>query len=647
MNRKKKIQGFSLVELVLAIGIFTIISSFLVFLVLDSTRTYENIEKRARATQITKEIYSALKYLKSEEWFAIRKETDQGPKHIEYSEGKYNIVEGEVTENSLTHSFNITLAQRDATGMLVEEGGTTDPHTRVVNISIQWTDRFGKTHTISPKLYLNDWNINSIVLTTKDDFNRGTHNDTAAAEATGGELRLQSILYPDWCRPERTMTSYDIPGEAYAKSIFAEVGKAYLGTRGGDVGDPFTKLKIEGVNPPVLTVEGTFQGYRINDIFVDGDYAYLATSDDNKEIVILDISSVPYQEVGYVNAPDQWNNDARSVFVKGNVGYLTQSTYVRSFDLSSKTGSRPILNSISISLIPWIASVSQIHVKDNYLYASLDWDWYELAILDVSNPSNMKILSRTSVNNQQVYDMHVSEDGNRVYFGTNYSSKEHEFFIIDTSVKNKKCPIIASRKVNMTVRGISVVEDGDVVVLVGTSGEEYQVFTIVDETNPIKCGGMRISSGVYDIQSILDPQGNAFSYILTGDTTQEFKIIRGGPGGGDEDTGNGFLESGTYTSEIIDSKSDTSEYYTVVVDADVPTGTSMKIQFRMASSPSTLATTPWRGVNAETPYITEGGTYHLPMGTSGRYLQYKVDFASDVTKAHSPLLKELVFEYEK
>ena len=300
MNRKKKIQGFSLVELVLAIGIFTIISSFLVFLVLDSTRTYENIEKRARATQITKEIYSALKYLKSEEWFAIRKETDQGPKHIEYSEGKYNIVEGEVTENSLTHSFNITLAQRDATGMLVEEGGTTDPHTRVVNISIQWTDRFGKTHTISPKLYLNDWNINSIVLTTKDDFNRGTHNDTAAAEATGGELRLQSILYPDWCRPERTMTSYDIPGEAYAKSIFAEVGKAYLGTRGGDVGDPFTKLKIEGVNPPVLTVEGTFQGYRINDIFVDGDYAYLATSDDNKEIVILDISSVPYQEVGYV-----------------------------------------------------------------------------------------------------------------------------------------------------------------------------------------------------------------------------------------------------------------------------------------------------------------------------------------------------------
>ena len=73
----------------------------------------------------------------------------------------------------------------------------------------------------------------------------------------------------------------------------------------------------------------------------------------------------------------------------------------------------------------------------------------------------------------------------------------------------------------------------------------------------------------------------------------------------------------------------------------------MKIQFRMASSPSTLATTPWRGVNAETPYITEGGTYHLPMGTCGRYLQYKVDFASDVTKAHSPLLKELVFEYEK
>ncbi len=651
---KKKLKGFSIIELILAIGIFSIISSFLVYLVIDATRTYENIEKRARAAHITKEVYSALKYLKSEEWFSIRKETDQGPKHIEYVEGKYVIVDGEKTEGNITHSFSVVLAQRDASGAIVEEGGTIDPHTRVVNISINWTDRLGEIHQISPTLYLNDWNINSIILTTKEDFNRGSHNDTAAAEATGGELRLQSVLYPDWCRPERMINEYDIPGNAWAKSIFAKPGNAYLGTRGGDVGDPFTKLRIEGVTPPTLFVEGTFQGYKVNDIYVDGNYAYLATTDDSKEIVILDISSQDnIHEVGYVDGPDSWN--ANSVTVKGNYGYFAQSTYVRVFDLSSKTGKRPIVGSRNISLIPLIATVSQISVRDvvengvnkRYVFASLNWDWYEFGIVDVTNPSSPTLVSRTTVNNQQVYDMYVSEDSNTVFFGTNASSSEREFYIINTISKSKP-KILSSVETNgTTIWGIEVVEDGNVAILVGEGGEEYQVYTISNLSDPVKCGGMQINSGIYDVASIIDAQRNTFSYIVTGDTNNEFKIIRGGPGGGDEETGNGFLEEGTYTSEIIDSKSEESEYYTLIVDAEIPEGTEMKIQFRTAATQSALLSTPWRGQNGSTPYITQPGAYLLPMGTRGRYLQYKVEFTSDTTKAKSPLLKELVFEYEK
>lgn len=64
----------------------------------------------------------------------------------------------------------------------------------------------------------------------------------------------------------------------------------------------------------------------------------------------------------------------------------------------------------------------------------------------------------------------------------------------------------------MTVRALSVVEDGNVAILVGTGGQEYQVYNISNETNPIKCGGMHIDNGIYDIDSLTDPQGNAFSY---------------------------------------------------------------------------------------------------------------------------------------
>ena len=178
-------------------------------------------------------------------------------------------------------------------------------------------------------------------------------------------------------------------------------------------------------------------------------------------------------------------------------------------------------------LFKHVANVSQIHVKDNYLYAVLNWDWYELAIVDITNPANMIITSQTSVNNQQVYDMEVSEDGNRVYFGTTASNNEREVFILDTSSKTGSRPKIASLEMyGTTVRGIAVIEEDNILIVVGTGGEEYKVYNITDETNPVYCGGMHINNGIYDIDSIRDSFTNAFSYIVTGDTTSEFKIIR-------------------------------------------------------------------------------------------------------------------------
>ena len=61
---KKKLKGYSLAELVLAIGIFATISSMLVLIVVDSTRTLENTHIRAKATQLTQEVYNAILILK-------------------------------------------------------------------------------------------------------------------------------------------------------------------------------------------------------------------------------------------------------------------------------------------------------------------------------------------------------------------------------------------------------------------------------------------------------------------------------------------------------------------------------------------------------------------------------------------------------
>jgi type II secretory pathway pseudopilin PulG len=642
---KKKIKAFSLVEIILAIGIFSTLSATIIMLVVDSTRTLGNTKSRSKTTEILQEINNGLLFLKNESWENITTNTNDGEKHLELIGNTYEIVDGPGTHQNLNYSFNISNAYRNSEGTIIESGGEMDLHTRLISITITWTDSLGKVQTLNPKLYLNDWHTYTIISTTESDFNSGTHNQTVTVNNSGGEVQLQSVFYSDWCRPELLIHEYDIPGEATPRSVFSLLGHSYLGTRGSSTGQPFTKLIIEGVDPPNLSVEGYFSGYNVNDIFVTGDYAFLATTDDSKEVVILDVSSLPYTEIGYYNAPDTY--DGYSVYVDGDVGYLGQGRYLRTFDLSSYSGARSSLGSKDLAswFFKWVATVSQIYAKDNYVYAVLNWDWYELVIIDASNPSSLTITSQSSVNNQQVYDMQISEDGNRAYFGTTASGSENEIFIMDTSSKNGNRPIIASiDSAGTTIRGIAVVENEQVLIAVGTGGQEYQVYTIADEANPTQCGGMNVNNGIYDIDSIRDPETNAFSYIVTGDSNSEFKIIRGGPGGGGVG-GYGYYEDGEYLSEIFDTESNMSRYHTLSTLTTIPENTSLRLQIRSSNMPD-MSGVEWMGPDGTSTSFYEGeDIYNIPNTLIGRYFQYKVLFTSDIV--NTPLFEELVINYEK
>ena len=650
-KQKKGLKGFSLAELILAIGIFSAMSSFLVLLIIDSTRTIENIRTRERATRLTEEVFNTLLTLKGQTWYSIASHTNEGSKHLQKNLEGYEIVDGEGSRDEMTYSFTINPVMRDSFYNLVQEGGVNDPHTRKININITWTDRLGQEKTISQNVYMNDWNTKSIVYTSKEDFSTGSHDQTVAIDLTGGEMRLQKRFYSDWCKPELSLNTdlseYDIPGSATPRSIFAQLGHAYLGTRGEATGEPFTKLNIEGVDPPLVSVDGTFAGYNVNDIYVLGDYAFLATNDDNKEVVIIDISSTPYGEVGYFNAPG--SDDAYTVMVYNGIGYVGQMENIHTFNLSSYIGGRTRIGTIRASswLFASVAKVSQIKVLGDYLYAVLDWDWYELAIIRITNPASMSITSQTSVNNQQVYDMYLSEDGNRAYFGTTHSSNEKEFFILDTSSKSGARPKIASLDIaDTTIRGIAIVQEGSnkYAIIVGTGGEEYGVYNLNNESSPTRCGGMDINTGIYDIDSIRDSYTNAFSYIITGDVSREFKIIRGGPGGGGED-GYAYYNEGTYISVPFNSQSESSEYYMLGITTQIPEDTDIQIQIR-ASNDAGMSSATWTGPDgtSDTSYKLTG-IYNIPPEIKGKFFQYKVVFSSDSIN-ESPLLEELVINYE-
>jgi len=638
-NFKKKLKGYSLAELVLAIGIFAIISSMLIFLVVDATRTLENTRTRSKAAQLTEGIYTSLILVKSQAWYNIAKHTNEGLKHLEYSLGEYLILDGEIVQNGLTYSFTIEEVQRDTNGNIIQTGGANDPHTRLINIFISWIDRIGKVHSINPKMYVNDWNTHSIVYTTKTDFDTGIFTETMSQTVEDGEVRLLSMKYSDWCNPTLSLTQHDLTRSGVASALFTIGDYVYMGTGENASGDAFSKISVAG-EPPVVTELGTYNGYKVYDVFGLNGYSLLATDNNSAELVVIDISSPTniYTVFTTLDIPNP-KTKQKFVYVYNNIGYLTNDNKITIFSLSDLQQGVPptVLQTVSIGDANSV--ISDIYVDSNYIYVTTQAGISDFFILE--NKAPYSVLGQQDIGTMSVTSLFVSEDLNRAYVGTQ-NNVGNEFFILDISNKSTTYPIVKSYDLGGT--SVKALVSADQRVMIGgIGGQEYAVYDITDEQNAFKCGGLEIDAGINMI-TLVRKGLNLYTYILTGNSNAELQIIKGGPGGGGPD-GEGYVEAGEYMSEIFDSGFETSEYYVLSLDVDIPTGTSLQIQFR-SSNDSTMAGSTWLGPDGTTNTSYQAsGVFQLPTSLTGRYLQYKVLFNSDTV--YTPLLKELIINYEK
>lgn len=631
---KNKLKGFSLAEILLAIGIFGVISSSLILLVVDSTRTFENIQSRYKATLLTQEVKDSILMLKKQGWYNIARHTGTGEKHLEYTSGTYEIVDGDGTRGDLTYNFTVEQAQRDLSRNLVETGGTIDPHTRVITININWVDRLGQTVSISPKMYLNDWNTNSFLHTTVEDFLPGNQEYTLVQNLNGGEVRLQSMFYADWCNPSLSMTSHDLPGQAIASSISTYDTTVLMGTGGNASGLPFLKATVAG-DPPTVNIDSSYSSSdKVNDVFVQDNIALLATDSNAKEVIILNIASSPFLETGFFDGSGP--QDAAAVYRYNNRGFVTHGNTLSIFDLSSINGSRPLISSTNLGAV-----ASDIFVDDTHIYMTLTSSTNDFVIYSYS-PTLQKV-GEINLNSSSATSLFISEDSTRAYVATAVNSTS-EFYILNIS--NKSNPTIISSFDTVSSGGLSpttVAAVDNRAILAGTGGEEYTVLDITNETAPIRCGGLQINTGVNSL-SLVKQGINHYTYVVTKDSSSEFKIIRGGPGGGGAD-GNGYLPLGSYTSSIFNSGSDTSTYYLLGMTSTIPAGTSLRLQLR-ASNNADMSGASWKGPdNTENSYYTLSGVYDLDSMFAGRYLQYRAFFESDTVR--TPLLEEIIINYEK
>lgn len=559
---KSSKPGQLLIELLIALALLGIFTPALVGAIIVARSGSTTAHIRQQATLKLTETAEALRSIREQGWSNI---ATPGNYHPILTNGVWSLQPNSITEDDLTTNLAIAYVQRDASGDVVTSGGHPDPSTMAVTITVSWTEP--QPGEVTSSLYLTRYLDNlALTDTTEADFTGGELQGTAITNTTGGEIILGSGGRGNWCLPSNYIrTTYDMPQDGKANVVRALEGKIFSGTDYGNQGK-FVHLGIDQQDPPQITQFGQINGYDTNDIFIESNYAYIATDDTSRDIVIIDLST--HQEVGYYNDSFWWGT-AQGIYVVGNVGYAVIGPKLHAFDLSSKTGQRPELGSVNLQT--WgLATGYRVIVKGNYAYVALDWGSAEMQIVNVTNPRSMSRAGYANVNSERGKDVFVNQNGTRVYLATAVSGSKNELFIIDTTSKSGSRTIISSYdSQGMDPKGLSLVTENKL-ILVGVGGEEYQVIDLTNETAPTRCGGLNLDTGVYGVAGVLESDGEAYSYIITKEPSSELKVIEGG-------AGETYSTAGTYQSNIIDAGYATAYNY-ISIQKATPIDTTARFQ---------------------------------------------------------------------
>lgn len=671
--------GQSIVELLITIGLSAILLPALLTGLVSTRQVRPQQDQRLQAISYLREAQEAVRIIRENDWTTFAVDGAYHP--VASSSGNWVLVSGSELINGFNFTRQIVISDVyrnfSLSNMPLSDtqiaGYTLDPSTKKVVTTVSWTNPF--TSSVTATSYFTRYADLGYTETTFNDFIKGATQSgkLAITNKSGGEVTLGAGggAGSDWCAPGNSvLAKADLPGQGVTQSIYAtssaNLDYVYTTTGNNHSGDGVDASTVDHsptptiVSNPPLASNSEAKDYGI---FVDHALGYVYFNENvppNHTVRIANYNTLA--DVGYYDSSGGGTGD--SVFVLGNIGYTTVGSKLYTFNVATINGSSSQAELGSVNLAATGNKV--IVVKDPssgviYAYVAEASSTKQLEVFQVNSNGSIvaaAVANAQIANAQQGQDIYVNSGGSRVYLVTNsYSAGQKQFFIINSSTKSNPLPAPigsfstynAALSAGMNPNGVTVVT-GNRAIVVGSGGQQYQVYNIADETNVSYCGGLTLSGiNVNAISSIYRADQTAYSYILTTDTTHELQIIQGGNGAT-------FSFNGTFQSQTFTATTEAmfNNFITTVV---VPSLTTL--QFKVAikhginnsCSGVTFADSDFVGTDgtSSTYFPSSGGI--IPISTSasgfanpGRCMKYRAYMTTtDITQ--SPELYSITFNY--
>lgn len=151
----RECKGFSVLEIILAVGIFVVMVSGMVIAVLSGMETNRLGQEETVATEYTTEGIEAARSIRNLNFSALNDTSGTG---IDQVSGVWSFSGNEnVLDGKYTRVISIESVRRDGSGNIVESGGGIDPDTKKVTVTTSWAISSSRYDSVVLMTYLTNW----------------------------------------------------------------------------------------------------------------------------------------------------------------------------------------------------------------------------------------------------------------------------------------------------------------------------------------------------------------------------------------------------------------------------------------------------------------------------------------------------------
>jgi Tfp pilus assembly protein PilV len=281
----------------------------------------------------------------------------------------------------------------------------------------------------------------------------------------------------------------------------------------------FYIVNVTSSTSPQITGTITLTG-NLQNLYVSGNYAYVVTDDNSKELQIINISNKtsPTLAATYNAAGSA---AGMGIYIVGTKAYMTRQNSGQDefLVLDVSTPSSPtLLGSMNVG-----ATAYEPIISGNYAYIATDNNTQELQIVDISNSNSPTLTGSLNLSlKEQNRSSAITKYGNLIYLG-----QGKDLYILD--VTNPTSPV---QKSDTSVAdyfndvSINLGRNGRY-IFVATSdvNKEFKVYDVSSSTAPYLFGTSLDLTGSNESYGIAYSTSTNIVYVVSHATTNSFFII--------------------------------------------------------------------------------------------------------------------------